>query len=222
MGCLVYCFNRVISSVGGFTPVLVTVASQKSWHRGRATAQSISGPVRHKKRTNTSNGLRASTIVGDNKKWAFAVLGEKSVRGRIFQLTALDKKKGAKKTCIFLQPARLHCRVARNDMYMTYVLSEFLLSHRVALWELRQKKVIAFLGCFQSYLGHCTSGSFEIFCVFRHGKEEHSESFASLVRKLMPWSCLFSIFLSSSHCLCCFLCPMGEHLLQYTFCSFLL
>ena len=61
--------------------MLVAVARQKLWDRERATPQPTSGSVTHEKKTNTSNGLTASTTVSDEKQWALSILEKKSVRG---------------------------------------------------------------------------------------------------------------------------------------------
>ena len=64
--------------------MLVVVARQKAWDREQAMAQPTNGSARDENKTNMSNRLRASIIVGDKTKWVLVTLGKKSFRLQIF------------------------------------------------------------------------------------------------------------------------------------------
>ena len=86
---------------------------------------------------------------------------------------------------------------------MIYVLLRYALQVTFVLCVLWHKKRPTFLRrCFQGYIENY-SGFLGTSCVSRLGKEEHSESFPSLVTNLMPWILLCFLFLCLSNCICC-------------------
>ena len=86
---------------------------------------------------------------------------------------------------------------------MIYVLLRHALQVTFVLCVLWQKKRPTFLRrWFQGYIENC-GGFLGTSCVSRLGKEEHSESFTSLVTNLMPWILLCFLFLCLSNCICC-------------------
>ena len=141
---LVKCNNKVVLRVGGFAPVSVAVARRKPWDRERATAQSTSGSVRDENKTNTGNGLRASTTVEDKQKRALDVFEKKISCGFNF-LGCTFPEKCTKKTNTLLQPALLYRQSSNNGTYMIYVLFGYALQVTCILWVLGWGKRTTFL-----------------------------------------------------------------------------
>ena len=100
--------------------MLVAVTRQKPWDRERTTAQPTSGSGRDEKKTNTSNSLRASTIVRDKKR-ALVVLEKKNISGSYF-IGLNFRQNYATETCISLQLVVLRRQGWGNGTCMMFVL----------------------------------------------------------------------------------------------------
>ena len=101
--------------------------------------QQTNGSVRHETKTNSSSGLRASTIARVKKKWALAVLGKKIGSGSIFVAINFDQN-CANKTYTFLRPEPMYPRASINGTYIIYVLLRQALPLTFVLCVLWQKK----------------------------------------------------------------------------------
>ena len=88
----------------------------------------------------------------------------------------------------------MYPQASSNGTYIIYVLLRHALQVTFVVSVLWQKKRPTFLRrWFQGYIESC-SGFWGTSCVSRLGKEEHSESFPSLVTNLMPWILFFFFF----------------------------
>ena len=114
------------------------------------------------------------------------------------------ERNSGNKTYTFVQPTMFYSQASSNGTYMIYILLRHELQLIFVLCVLGQKKHPTFLRrWFQGYIENCND-FLGTSCVSRLGKEEHSESFPSLVTKLMPWGLLCFLFLCLSDCICCF------------------